>query len=113
MVWTSIIFDYRIDFHIFDRGCMTAVQCRDKILEPDVGLFTVVVGIDFIFTDDTSHLHRAHLLAKFLECENIYRMKWIIRFRGLNQKRHIWSVLEKRISIYVSLTVTSWVLQIA
>ncbi|KFM59627.1 Transposable element Tcb2 transposase, partial [Stegodyphus mimosarum] len=93
MVWAGIMLDGRTPLHVFDRGSMTGVRCRDEVLEPCVHLFQDPVGPEFILQDDNARPHRVLLVDEFLESEDIRRMDWTARSPDLNPLEHVWDAL--------------------
>ena len=76
MIRAVIKLDGRILLHVFERGTVTAERHRNEVLEPYVCLFKGAVGPEFNLMDDNARPHRALLIDKFLESENIFRMDW-------------------------------------
>ncbi|GFV94788.1 transposable element Tcb2 transposase [Trichonephila clavipes] len=54
MVWAGITLDGRTYLHVFERGTVTAVMCRNEVLEPYVYLFRGAVDPDFILMDENA-----------------------------------------------------------
>ncbi|GFX01565.1 DDE_3 domain-containing protein [Trichonephila clavipes] len=73
-IWARIKLDGRTHLHVFERGTLTAVRHGDEVLEPYLRHFTVAVDADFILIDGNVRLHRAHLIDKFLETDDIHRI---------------------------------------
>ncbi|GBN43437.1 hypothetical protein AVEN_130985-1 [Araneus ventricosus] len=88
-VWAGIMLDGRTPIHVFERGTVIGVRYRDEILEPYVRLFRGAVGPEFILIDDNARPHRALLVDKFLESEDIRRMDWPARSPDLNPIEHV------------------------
>ncbi|GBM21751.1 hypothetical protein AVEN_118279-1 [Araneus ventricosus] len=93
MVWAGIMLDGRKPLHVFERGTVTGVRYRDKILEPYVRLFRGAVGPEFILMDDNTRQHRALLVDEFLESGDIRRMDWSVRSPDLNPIEYVWDAL--------------------
>ncbi|GFX91518.1 transposable element Tcb2 transposase [Trichonephila clavipes] len=84
MVQASIMLDGRT----LERGSVTGVWYRDKVLESYVRLFRGACGPKFILMDDNAMPHIALLVDKFLESEDIHRMEWPARSPDLNSIEH-------------------------
>ncbi|GBM87414.1 hypothetical protein AVEN_97919-1 [Araneus ventricosus] len=93
MVWAGIMLDGQTPLHVFERGTVTGVRYRDEILEPYVRLFRGAVCPEFILMDDNARPHRAFLVDKFLESEDIRRMDWPAIPPDLNPTEHVWEAL--------------------
>ncbi|GFU19719.1 transposable element Tcb2 transposase [Trichonephila clavipes] len=76
MVWEGITLD--------SRSAVTAGRYRDELLELYVRPFRGVVGLDSLLMDGIARLHRAHLVDKFLESEDISQMDWPTRSPDLS-----------------------------
>lgn len=76
MVWAGIMLDGRTPLHVFERGTVTAVMYREKVLEAYVCLFRGTVDPEFILMDYNMRPHRTILNDEFLESEDIRRMDW-------------------------------------
>ncbi|GFT78057.1 hypothetical protein TNCV_2820601 [Trichonephila clavipes] len=76
------------------------VRIKDKVLEPQVHLFTGLVGPDFILMDQ-HEAHRDNLVDEFLEREDIHRMcvcvcvDWPVISPDLTSMEHAWDILEE------------------
>ncbi len=70
MVWAGICLDGRTDLHVVDRGALTAVRYRDKVLHPMARPFTGAVGPEFILMQD-ARPHNARAAMKYLYQEGI------------------------------------------
>jgi hypothetical protein len=54
MVWGGISRDGRRNLQVLERGTMTKVWYRDKILDVNVKLYVAAVGSEFILMDDNA-----------------------------------------------------------
>ncbi|KFM64779.1 Transposable element Tcb1 transposase, partial [Stegodyphus mimosarum] len=75
LVWDGIILGSRTDLHV-SIGTMTDQIYRDVILEQYVRLFRGAMGAQFVFMDDNARPHRANIVSKCLQSEDITRMDW-------------------------------------
>ncbi|GFW00480.1 DDE_3 domain-containing protein [Trichonephila clavipes] len=69
----GIILGSRTDLHV-QRVTMTGHIYWDVILEQPVCLFWGVMGAEFLFMGDNARPHRANIVDKCLQSENITRM---------------------------------------
>lgn len=76
MMRAGIMLVSRTNLPIFDTKSVTAVRCRDEILEPYIRLFRGAVGSGFIFMADNERPFREAIIDNFLETEDIQRMNW-------------------------------------
>lgn len=89
-MWAGIMFDGRTDLHIFGMGSVTALRCKDKMLEPYICLYRGALGPGFIFCDENAHPHQhAAIIDDFLETEDIQRMHWHPVSPDLNSIEHV------------------------
>ncbi|GBN43854.1 hypothetical protein AVEN_10997-1 [Araneus ventricosus] len=82
---------------VFERGTVTGVRYRNKILVL-CRLFRGAVGPEFILMNDNARPHRALLVDQFLESEDIRRMDWPARSPDLNPIEHVWDALGRAIA---------------
>ncbi|GFT39025.1 transposable element Tcb1 transposase [Trichonephila clavipes] len=75
LVWGGIIFGSRTDLHV-QNVTMTGNIYGDVILEQHVRLFRGAMGAEFLFMDDNARPHRANIVDKCLQSEDITRMDW-------------------------------------
>ena len=62
MIWAGIMLDGSTPLHVFERGTVTARNCRGEGLKPYVRLFRDAVEPEFILMDDNAILYRAFLV---------------------------------------------------
>ncbi|GBO45676.1 hypothetical protein AVEN_130191-1 [Araneus ventricosus] len=89
--------DGRTPLLVFERGTVTGVRYRNKILVL-YRLFRGAVGPEFILMDDNARPHRALLVDQFLESEDIRRMDWPATSPDLNPIEHVWDALGRAIA---------------
>lgn len=88
MVWAEMMVKGHTDSDLFSRGSTTATCYRVKILAPCIRLFTVSVGLNFIFMQDNVRVHTARLVQ---ECsEGVTCMEWPARSPNLSPIEHLW-----------------------
>ncbi|GFW57129.1 transposable element Tcb1 transposase [Trichonephila clavipes] len=75
LVWGGIILGSRTDLHV-QSVTMTGHIYRDVILEQRVRFFRGAMGAEFLFMDDNARPHRAKIVDKCLQSEDITRMDW-------------------------------------
>ncbi|GFV85006.1 transposable element Tcb1 transposase [Trichonephila clavipes] len=71
---------------------------RDVILEQHVRLFRGAMGAEFLFMDDNARTHRAHIIDKLFQLEDITRMHRPAYSPDLNPIEHVWDMLDGRIA---------------
>ena len=54
MVWGGISYEGRTDLYVINEGTLTALRCRDEILDPIVRPFAGAVGDNFIMMQDNA-----------------------------------------------------------
>ncbi|GFY15868.1 transposable element Tcb2 transposase [Trichonephila clavipes] len=98
MVWAGILLDGRTPLHVFERGSETGVRYRNEIFKPYVRLFRGVCHSEFILMDDNTRPHRALLVDKFLESEDIGHMDWPAMSPDLNPLEQVWDALKRAVA---------------
>ncbi|GFW35278.1 transposable element Tc3 transposase [Trichonephila clavipes] len=83
LVWGGTILGFRTDLHV-QSVTMTGQIHRDVILEQHVRLFRGTKGAEFLFMDDNARPHRASIVDKCLQSEDITRMNWRAYSADLN-----------------------------
>ncbi|GFU66583.1 transposable element Tcb1 transposase [Trichonephila clavipes] len=77
---------------------MTGHIYRDVILEQHVHLFRGAMGAEFLFMDDNARPHRANIVDKCLQSQNITRMDWPAYSQDFNPIEQVWYMLGRRIA---------------
>ncbi|GFU39025.1 transposable element Tcb1 transposase [Trichonephila clavipes] len=77
---------------------MTGLIYRDVILEQHVRLFRGAMSAEFLFMDDNARPHRANIVDKCLQSEDIIRMDWPVYSPDLNPTEHVWDMLGRQIA---------------
>ncbi|GFX95946.1 transposable element Tcb2 transposase [Trichonephila clavipes] len=97
LVWGGIILGSRTDLHV-QSVTMTCHIYRDVILEQHVRLFRGAMGVEFLFMDDNARPHRANIVDKCFQSEDITRMDCPAYSPDLNPIEHVWDMLGRRIA---------------
>ncbi|GFT80737.1 transposable element Tc3 transposase [Trichonephila clavipes] len=77
---------------------MTGHIYWDVTLEQHVHLFRDAMGAEFLFMDDNARPHRANIVDKCLQSEEITRMDLPAYSPDLNSIEHVWDMLGRRIA---------------
>ncbi|GFV64949.1 transposable element Tcb2 transposase [Trichonephila clavipes] len=96
MVWAGITLDGCTQFHIYEKGSLTAVKYRNDVLEPYIAISGCSWSSIFL-TGDNARSHKARMVDKFLECEDIRLMEWPIRSPDIIFIKHAWDALGRAI----------------
>ncbi|GFV81887.1 transposable element Tcb1 transposase [Trichonephila clavipes] len=78
----------RTDLHV-QSVTMPGHIYRDVILEQHVRLFRGTMGAEFLFMDYNARPHRANIVDKCLQSEDITRMDWPAYSPDLNPIQHV------------------------
>ncbi|GFT81494.1 transposable element Tc3 transposase [Trichonephila clavipes] len=97
LVWGEIILGSRTDLHV-QSVTMTGHIYWDVILDKRVRLFRAVMGAKFLFMDYNARPHRANIVDKCLQSEDITRMDWPAYSPDLNPIEHVFDMLGRRIA---------------
>ncbi|GFV76771.1 BRCA1-associated protein [Trichonephila clavipes] len=76
---------------------MTGHIYRDVILEQHVRLFRGTMGAEFLFMNDNARPHRANIVDKCLQSEDIIRLDSLAYSPDFNPIEHVWYMLGRRI----------------
>ncbi|GBN62729.1 hypothetical protein AVEN_17034-1 [Araneus ventricosus] len=79
LVWAGIETNGQTALYVFAGSSVTAIRCRDEIIDPLVRPFIAAMGTGAIFMDDNARSHRARLVRSYLESETIPQMAWSAR----------------------------------
>ncbi|GFU51088.1 transposable element Tcb1 transposase [Trichonephila clavipes] len=94
LVWGGIILGSRTDLHA-QSVTMTGHIYRDVILEQHVRFFRGAVSAEFLFMDDNARPHRANIVDKCLQSEDITLMDWLAYSLDLNPLEYVWYMLDR------------------
>ncbi|GFU94373.1 transposable element Tcb1 transposase [Trichonephila clavipes] len=97
LVWGGIILGSSTDLHI-QSVTMACHIYRDVILEQHVRFFRGAMSAEFLFMDDKAHPHRANIVDKCLQSEDITGMGWPAYSPDFNPIEYMWDMLGQRIA---------------
>ncbi|GFT40236.1 transposable element Tc1 transposase [Trichonephila clavipes] len=91
-VWERIILAFRTGMYV-QIGTITGQFDRDLILKQHVRVFCGPMSAKFLFMDDNARPHRANIVNKCYQLEDITRMDWPAFSPNLNPVEHVWDML--------------------
>ncbi|GFV23203.1 DDE_3 domain-containing protein [Trichonephila clavipes] len=89
---SKIMVPHRTDLHV-QIGIMTSQIYRDVSLEQHERLLMGTMGAKFVFINDNARLHRANIVYKCLQSEDIVIMDWHALSLDLNPAQNVWDIL--------------------
>ena len=98
LVLGGISYDGSTDLYIIQNGALTGERCRDEIMDAIVRPYASAVGQEFVLMGDNARPHGARVVTEYLECKEIDRMNWLARSPDISPIKHVWDILQRRIS---------------
>ena len=78
-------------------GILTGQRYIDEILRPHVVPFLRPMSNNGISQDDNTRLHRARIVDRFLQANNVRRLEWPAMSPDLSCIEHMWDVLGRAV----------------
>jgi Transposase and inactivated derivatives len=96
MFWGGIMWGRRTPLVVMECA-KTALQYMNDILRPIVLPYQQNIGEAFVFMDDNSCPHRAHVVNDFLQDNDIARLEWPACSPDMNPIEHAWDKLKRAV----------------
>lgn len=96
MFWGGIMWGRRTPLVVME-GAVSALRYMNDILRPIVQPYRQHIGEAFVFMDDNSRPHRAHLVNEFLQDNDIARLEWPACSPDMNPIEHAWDMLKRAV----------------
>ena len=96
MFWGGIIWSRRTPLVVMEYA-ETALRYMNDILRPIVLPYRQNIEEAFVFMDDNSRPHRAHVVNFFLQDDDIARLEWPACSPDINPIGHAWDRLKRAV----------------
>lgn len=98
MVWAGVTADRRTGLVVIP-GILNGQRYIDEVLRPHVLPFLRQMGLNnATFQDDNARPHRARIVDRFLQDNNVRRLEWPAMSPDLSCIEHVWDVLGRAVS---------------
>ncbi|GFX88233.1 transposable element Tcb2 transposase [Trichonephila clavipes] len=98
LVYGGISIDGCTDLYVIPYGPLTTRRYSDDIFRPIVVSYAAAIGDVFILMDGNCRPQRANLVEDFLFEEGIVRIEWSACSLDMNQLKHVWDALGRRVA---------------